>query len=331
MFKSDVLKSRVLDLFKQASSKDGLILDIFQYQISNNPILRSFVDKTGRNTKPTTISEVSFLPISFFKTHEIKTGIWKEQAIFKSSGTTGLSTSRHFVKDLEWYQNIATMIFQNHVSELAEVLILGLLPHYLERGDSSLVYMVKSFMDSTDQAPAFYLDDFEGIIHLLQAQKKARKKTILFGVSYALLDLAEGNNIDDPRLTIIETGGMKGRKKEMVRTELHAEISKGFPSSPIYSEYGMTELLSQSYARGNEFKLPKTLEVFISELNDPFQEQVKGKTGRINVIDLANIDTCSFISTDDLGRMTGDQSFEVLGRIDNSLFRGCNLLYTPRA
>ncbi len=328
MFTSDNLKSRVLELFNDDSSKDELILDIFQYQCRNNPLLRSFVDKTGRNQNPTAINELSFLPISFFKSETIKTGSWVEERIFQSSGTTGTNTSKHFVNDLGWYHTIAQKIFQDHVCQLGDVLIVGLLPNYLERGNSSLVNMVKNFMDQSDQKPAFYLNDFEGIMHLLQAQKLANNKTILFGVSYALLDLAATNVWDDPQLTIIETGGMKGRRKEMVRSELHAEINKGFPSSPIYSEYGMTELLSQAYAKGNEFNQSKTMEVFITELNDPFYEQQPGKTGRINIIDLANIDTCAFISTDDLGRKLTDDTFQVLGRIDNSLFRGCNLLYT---
>lgn len=328
MFTSDHLKSTVLELFTQDSSKDELILDIFQYQVRNNPLLRSFVDKTGRKLNPNTIQELSFLPISFFKSHEVRTGKWTEHSIFQSSGTTGLNTSRHLVKDLEWYHAIAKHIFQEHVTALGDVLILGLLPNYLERGNSSLVNMVKNFMDASNQEPAFYLNDFEGILHLLKAQKKENKNTILFGVSYALLDLATHCILDDPQLTIIETGGMKGRRKEMVRSELHTEIRQGFPSSPIYSEYGMTELLSQAYAKGNVFSMSKTMEVFISELNDPFHEQRMGKTGRINIIDLANIDTCSFISTDDLGRKITDDTFEVLGRIDNSLFRGCNLLYT---
>jgi len=243
-----------------------------------------------------------------------------------SSGTTGSQTSSHKVKDLSWYQSISQKIFEQQYGALSEATVLGLLPSYLERNNSSLVYMVDHFMKLTGKEKGFYLNDFSALADQLNALKSTGEKVFLFGVSFALFDFAQQYEIDMPQLHIIETGGMKGRAKEMVRSELHAEIKKGFPSSVIHSEYGMTELLSQAYANGNMFKTNPSLHVMCREIGDPFAEAKKGKTGVLNIIDLANVDTISFIATEDLGRCY-DDGFEVLGRVDNSMARGCNLLY----
>lgn len=326
MFSEHTLKSAVEGLFDNPLHKDELIFDLFQYQLANNPLFAAFVDSINGNKSPKSLSELSFLPISFFKTHAIQSGIWKPQTSFASSGTTGSKTSKHLVKDLSWYQSISRKIFESHYGSLSKATILGLLPSYLERNNSSLVYMVDHFMDLTGKGKGFYLNDFNSLSEQLYRLRKSEEKVFLFGVSFALLDFAHEHEIDMSNLCIIETGGMKGRAKEMVRSELHAAIKKGFPSSEIHSEYGMTELLSQAYANGNMFDVNPSMHVICRELGDPFAEAKKGKTGILNIVDLANVDTISFIATEDLGRQHGD-TFEVLGRVDNSMARGCNLLY----
>ena len=320
------LKSAIGGLFDDPAHKDELIFDLFQYQLTNNPLFKAFVDSINGNKSPKSLSELSFLPISFFKTHTIQSGKWTAETSFASSGTTGSKTSIHQVKDLAWYRLISQKIFEQHYGPLEGATVLGLLPSYLERSNSSLVYMVDHFMSLTHQPKAFYLNDFEALANKLKSLKNSNQPVFLFGVSFALLDFVQEYKIDIPELIIIETGGMKGRAKEMVRTELHAHIKNGFPSSQIHSEYGMTELLSQAYANGNLFKTNPTMHLLCRELGDPFAEAKRGKTGVLNIIDLANIDTISFIETEDLGRCYKD-SFEVLGRVDNSMVRGCNLLY----
>ena len=320
------LKSAIQALFRNPSHKDELIFDLFQYQLTNNHLFASFVDAINGNKSPQSLADLSFMPISFFKSHIVQTGRWKPETSFSSSGTTGAKTSTHLIKDLSWYQDISQKIFEHQYGPLEDAIVLGLLPSYLERNNSSLVYMVDHFMALTGLPKTFYLNDFDSLYAKLKEVKNSNKKIYLFGVSFALLDFAQQYLIDLPELTIIETGGMKGRAKEMIRSELHNEIQKAFPTSQIHSEYGMTELLSQAYANGNQFKTNPTLELICREISDPFAEAKRGKTGILNIIDLANIETISFIETEDLGRCHED-SFEVLGRVDNSMARGCNLLY----
>lgn len=327
MFSREKLIQSVYALFDNPSHKDELILELFQYQIDNNPLFRSFVASINRSMSPSNINEVSYLPISFFKSHSIRSGEWNEELIFSSSGTTGTNTSKHYVRDASIYHKVCKGIFQKAYGSLDDKIVLALLPSYLEREDSSLVHMVHYFMEESLEQNNFYLNNFEDLANKLNALKDEKVDVILFGVSFALLDFARKFEINNSNLTIIETGGMKGRAKELVRSELHAEIKKGFPLSEIHSEYGMTELLSQAYANGNEFRQNPSMHISCREIGDPFTEVKRGKTGILNIIDLANIDSISFIATEDLGRINADGSFEVLGRVDNSLARGCNLLY----
>ena len=317
----------VYNLFDEPSSKDELILQLFQYQIKNNPTLLSFVDSINATKCPRSLDELSYLPISFFKSHQIKTGDWKEELSFASSGTTNQNTSSHLVRDTALYQRVSKSIFEKKYGSLKNKIVLGLLPSYLERQDSSLVFMVNYFMQQADRPGAFYLNNFEELNSKLLKLIDSNQEIILFGVSFALLDFAKNYQCLNSNLTIIETGGMKGRAKEMIRQELHEEIRKGFPKAKIHSEYGMTELLSQAYANGIRFSPSESMHVTCREIGDPFTEVKRGKTGVLHIIDLANIDSLAFIATEDLGRIHEDGSFEVLGRADNSLARGCNLLY----
>jgi len=326
MLSTNELKSAIQGLFTNPTHKDEVIFDLFQYQLHNNQLFADFVDSVNGNKSPKSLDELTFLPISFFKSHQIQTGNWESELEFASSGTTGNKTSRHLIRASSWYQAISQDIFEQHYGVIKDSVILGLLPSYLERNNSSLVYMVDHFMKLAGSENGFFLNDFPALYDRLIELKKSNQKVFLFGVSFALLDFAKSFKVDMPQLTIIETGGMKGRAKEMVRSELHAEIKEAFPSSEIHSEYGMTELLSQAYANGHLFKTNPTLEVICREIGDPFAEAKKGKTGILNLIDLANVDTISFIETEDLGRCFND-GFEVLGRVDHSMARGCNLLY----
>ena len=327
MLSREKLIQSIYGLFEDSSRKDELILELFQYQITNNPTFMAFVESINANKCPETLDQLSYLPISFFKTHQLKTKLWEPSLTFSSSGTTGKNTSKHFVKEPAIYRQISKNIFENKYGALKDKVILGLLPSYLERQDSSLVYMVNYFMEESAEECSFYLDDFLALKARLDGLQNSGKEIILFGVSFALLDFAKEYRIENSNLIIIETGGMKGRAKEMIRSALHAEIKLGFPNAEIHSEYGMTELLSQAYAKGNKFDQAPTMHIGCREIGDPFTEVKKGKTGILNIVDLANVDSLAFIATEDLGRCHEDETFEVLGRADNSIARGCNLLY----
>ncbi len=327
MLSREKLIQSIYGLFNDSSHKDELILELFQYQIKNNPIFLAFVESINATKCPTTLDQLSYLPISFFKTHQLKSKIWDDKLTFSSSGTTGTNTSKHFVKDPSIYHRVSKEIFENSYGALKDKVILGLLPSYLERQDSSLVYMVNYFMEQSAEECSFYLDNFQVLKERLDQLQDTGKDIVLFGVSFALLDFAKKYKIQNTNLIIIETGGMKGRAKEMIRSSLHSEIKLGFPNASIHSEYGMTELLSQAYANGEKFETPPTMQMSCREIGDPFTEVRKGKTGILHIVDLANIDSLAFIATEDLGRCYEDQSFEVLGRADNSIARGCNLLY----
>jgi hypothetical protein len=310
-------------------SFENIALSLFRFQAKNNLIYNHYL----RNLKvdPATVhslDRIPFLPISFFKTHSVVTGQWTPEEKFTSSGTTGINTSRHFVQSLSFYRNHSEKIFETFFGPLQDYHILALLPSYLEREGSSLIYMVDHFLKkSLSPYGGFYLDDTDSLLSKIDRIKKSDRKVLLLGVSFALLDLAEKEQIDLSDCIIMETGGMKGRRAELTREELHGVLKKGFNVDRIYSEYGMTELLSQGYSFGEGvFNAPASMKILIRDLNDPFFALENDKTGLINVVDLANIYSCAFIETQDLGRTHQNGSFEVLGRMDNSDVRGCNLL-----
>jgi phenylacetate-coenzyme A ligase PaaK-like adenylate-forming protein len=314
----------------QSFDFEAAALELFRFQAANNPVYKAYLQNLKINPEAiSTIEKIPFLPIEFFKTQEVKTGIFEPEVIFKSSGTTQQERSQHFVADLNFYIKNAENIFREFYSPLEDFVFLALLPSYLEQGDSSLVAMVDHFIkDSGQNEPGFYLYQLDELKNAIQKTKKTNKQVVLFGVTYALLDLAETTESTDlSDVVIMETGGMKGRRREMIREELHDTLKKAFNVSSIHSEYGMTELLSQAYSKGNGiFYTPKTMRILLRDLNDPFEISTNLRSGGINVIDLANIDSCAFIETKDIGKLHPDGSFEVLGRFDNSDIRGCNLL-----
>ncbi len=325
------LKSIEEQLFRISKPEEfnALSLEIFHFQYANNDIYRQFVDFLKVN--PFNVQEytqIPFLPIEFFKAHQVTTTRFKPEAVFTSSGTTGQQTSTHEVKSLALYEKSFKKTFQHFFGKTREMVILALLPSYLEREGSSLVYMAdKLIQDSAYEESGFYLDNLQELADQLQALQKKQIPTVLIGVTYALLDLAEQFPIAFPELILMETGGMKGRRKEMVRSDLHAQLSQAFQVKHICSEYGMTELLSQAYApKKGVFLTPPWMKVMVRDTNDPLSYLEQGRTGGLNIIDLANLYSCSFIATKDLGKAYAHGGFEVLGRFDNSDIRGCNLL-----
>jgi hypothetical protein len=275
-----------------------------------------------------TVADIPFLPIQFFKTKRIYFGRQLPEAIFTSSGTSGMSTSHHYVRDLSIYKNSFRMGIHEFYGDIREYCILALLPSYLEREGSSLIYMVQDLI-SMSQHPdsGFYLHNLDELAEKLQRLDDSGTKIILLGVSFALVDLASQYSLSLKNTVVMETGGMKGKRKEMIRGELHTLLQTGLGVSTIHSEYGMTELLSQAYSTGNGlFKTPPWMRILVRDMEDPFTIQPPEKTGGINVIDLANIYSCSFIATQDLGKMHREGTFEILGRFDHSDIRGCNLM-----
>lgn len=306
-----------------------LTLEVFRFQYHHNPVYRQFAD--GLEANPDTVKavrDIPFLPIEFFKTHRVICGRFAPEAVFESSGTTGTNTSRHFVKSLALYEKSLLEGFRLFFGAPENFVFLALLPSYLERNGSSLVHMADRLIRlSGHPESGFYLYDYEKLAQTLHSLKKQKKKVILLGVTYALLDLAEQYPMDFPELIVMETGGMKGKRREMVREELHGILQKAFGVKAIYSEYGMTELLSQAYSKGQGlFSTPPWMRVLIRDVNDPLSYVPTGKSGGINVIDLANLYSCAFLATQDLGKYHPGGRFEVLGRFDNSDVRGCNLL-----
>jgi phenylacetate-coenzyme A ligase PaaK-like adenylate-forming protein len=326
-FNSDTFIQQIFD--SKITNFADLALKLFDFQYSNNPLFYQYIFGLNIKNKINTIDEIPFLPIEFFKSQEIKTGIFNSDTIFSSSGTTGTINSKHFIKDIAIYRSSYTKAFQNFYGDVKDYCILALLPSYIERGGSSLVYMFENLIKETSHpSSAFYLNDFKKLHQTLLQLKSQNQKTILVGVTFALLDFVETFQIDFPELIVMETGGMKGRKKEIVREEIHQILKESFAVSAIHSEYGMTELLSQAYSKGEgKFICPPWMKIIITDANDPFQIVANGKSGIINVIDLANIHSCAFIKTEDVGVKFQNESFEVLGRLDNSDIRGCSLLY----
>ena len=307
----------------------SLALEVFQYQASKNPVYQSFLKLLKVNTASVNrLTDIPFLPISLFKSHTIITGNHTPKITFSSSGTTGQQTSSHHIIDPDFYTQNAISGFAHFYGPVENYCILALLPAYLERRGSSLVYMAKQFIQrSKYPASGFYLDDLKGLSQQLAHQQAEGIPTLLIGVSFALMDLAEQFPQDLSKITIMETGGMKGRRKEITRAALHQTLNTAFQTTKIHSEYGMTELLSQAYSQGDEwFDGGTTMRVLAREINDPFNYVKMGRTGVLNVVDLANVNSCSFVATEDLGQVDQDNRFRVLGRLDASDIRGCNLM-----
>jgi hypothetical protein len=303
-----------------------IALETFQFQVEKCGVYKMFCESILKKT-PCEIKEIPFLPISFFKTHEIRIDSKKDvEHTFYSSGTTGENRSKHLILNTRIYEESFLNTYRKFIGNPDDQVILALLPNYIEQGNSSLVYMVDSLIKHTkSDLSGFLLNNLDAIEEKYTQALFSGKKVVIFGVSYALLDLAE-KNIDLSEAFIIETGGMKGRRKELTKEELHSLLIDGLKVPFISSEYGMTELLSQAYSNKNGlFNTPSWMKILIRDLNDPFCYLENGKTGGINIIDLANLYSCSFISSQDLGKIEGN-SFRIMGRFDNSDIRGCNLM-----
>ncbi len=319
------------DIFHIASKKEfeKTTLKVFRHQYDNNTVYRQFcvfLKKDKTNVK--SITQIPFLPIQFFKSHEVLSSTEPVQITFTSSGTTGSNTSKHFVTDLNYYENSYRLGFSQFYGNIEDYVVLALLPSYLEREGSSLIYMVEDLIEKSNQPESgFYLNNYDELIEKLTRLDSEGQNVILIGVTFALLDLVEQQKFNLKNTIIMETGGMKGRRKEMIREELHEVLCTGFGVSEIHSEYGMTELLSQAYSLGQGvFECPNWMQILVRDTEDALTYVANGKTGGINVIDLANINSCSFIATQDLGKIVGNNAFEVLGRFDHSDIRGCNLM-----
>ena len=321
-------KNSIFNIQSEADFK-ATALDVFKFQFEHNSVYRSFCDLLYIHPSTvTTIEQIPFLPIEFFKTHTIVSTNKPAEATFTSSGTTGSVLSKHHVCDLEVYKQSFRSGFKSFYGNIEDYTILALLPSYLEREGSSLVYMANDMIEQSKQPESgFYLHDLEALKNTLIALETKGKKTLLMGVSYALLDLIEAHSFELKHTIIMETGGMKGQRKELVKSELHAILKQGFGVETIHSEYGMTELLSQAYSKGEGvFDTPPWMKILTRDPEDALSIQPIGKSGGVNIIDLANINSCAFIATQDLGKIKPDGSFEILGRFDQSDIRGCNLM-----
>lgn len=318
----------IFQLHTEAAFED-MAFNIFKFQFENNVVYRSFCDLLYINPSDvTSLKEIPFLPIQFFKTHDILSSNQAIEKTFTSSGTTGSTTSKHHVTDLNIYEKSFNQGFKQFYGTIEDYTILALLPSYLERDGSSLIYMVDALIKQSKKPQSgFYLDNLSALKDTLTQLDSKGEKVMLIGVSFALLDLVETHPFQLKNTLIMETGGMKGRRKELVREELHELLKKGFGVKQIHSEYGMTELLSQAYSKGNGvFECSKTMKVFARDTEDALTILDNNKTGGINIIDLANVNSCAFIATQDLGRVYKNGNFEIIGRFDNSDIRGCNLM-----
>jgi phenylacetate-coenzyme A ligase PaaK-like adenylate-forming protein len=305
-------------------------LEVFDYQYNKNTVYQDFINSLGKKQDSVkNLSDIPFLPAEFFRNHKIVTGDYPVEMIFESSGTTGTSPGKHFVIDSGLYEESFLNAFRIFYGDPSEYLIAALLPTYTERENSSLIYMTdKLIKKSRHPLSGFYKENIEDLMAAVKNAKYENQKTLLLGVSFALLDLAEKHSPDLSGVIVMETGGMKGRRKEIIRRELHSILKEKFNVLSIHSEYGMTELMSQAYSKGDGiFYCPPWMKVILRDPHDPLSVFAEtGKTGGINIIDLANINSCAFIATGDLGKLHEDGGFEVLGRFDNSDIRGCNLL-----
>ncbi len=326
------------DIFTIANAKqfEKIALKVFRFQYENNSVYREFCEllKVEKGSVKN-LQQIPFLPIQFFKSHKVVSNCNPIQETFTSSGTTGMITSKHLITDVTLYEESYRKGFSEFYGNIEDYTIIALLPSYLERSGSSLIYMVKDLIElSNNENSGFYLHNHEELLFKLKELNSLDKNIILIGVTYALLDLIEFAKATSFPLRelgnstiIMETGGMKGKRKEIIREELHEILCEGFGVSSIHSEYGMTELLSQAYSLGNGiFECPNWMNILIRDTEDALYYVATGKTGGLNVIDLANINSCSFIATQDLGKKYPNNSFEVLGRFDNSDIRGCNLM-----
>lgn len=328
------------EIFSAQINFEKTALDVFNLQAQHNSVYAGFIKHLGINPGSITgISQIPFLPVQFFKTKNITTAIAGSTirqptgTVFTSSGTTGMLTSHHHVTDISWYKTSYTRCFQHFYGPVNDYCILALLPSYLDRGGSSLVYMVNDLINLSNHAlSGFYLYDFGKLTKTINHLIAQKQKFILLGVTFALLDYAESNPTFSKEefaryATVMETGGMKGRRKEMIREEVHTFLSNRLGVAAVHSEYGMTELLSQAYSTGNGvFSTPSWMRILIRDVNDPFKMLDDNNAGGVNIIDLANINSCSFIATQDLGKKLGTETFEITGRFDNSDLRGCNLM-----
>ena len=302
---------------------------MFRFQYDNNPVYHEFCKYLEiQKQQVKSLKQIPFLPIQFFKSHSVVSNQDPIEQTFTSSGTTGMTTSKHLVTAVSLYEESYRKGFSQFYGNIEDYVVLALLPSYLEREGSSLIYMVKDLIElSNNPESGFYLNQYDELISKLTELDRSGQNVILIGVTYALLDLIEKHRFDLKNTIIMETGGMKGKRREMIREELHELLCKGFGVTAIHSEYGMTELLSQAYSLGNgTFECPSWMQILIRDTEDALTYIDSGKTGGINVIDLANINSCSFIATQDLGKKNPNNSFEVLGRFDNSDIRGCNLM-----
>jgi phenylacetate-coenzyme A ligase PaaK-like adenylate-forming protein len=319
------------DIFAISSQKqfEKIALKVFRYQHESNLVYREFCDLLKvEPQKVKALEQIPFLPIQFFKSHAVVSNTNMVQKTFTSSGTTGTITSKHLVTDTSIYEESYQKGFSQFYGNIEDYVVLALLPSYLEREGSSLIYMVEDLIQlSNHDESGFYLHNHDELIKKLTELDQSGQNVILIGVTFALLDLIEKHQFQLQNTIIMETGGMKGRRKEMIREELHQQLCKGFGVTAIHSEYGMTELLSQAYSLGEGvFECPSWIQILLRDTEDALTYIPQGKTGGINVIDLANINSCSFIATQDLGKKNPNNSFEVLGRFDNSDIRGCNLM-----
>lgn len=326
----DTFKSFELLLpFVNADTFDEIALRLFRFQSQANRLYARYLQ--ALQVEPSSVSEISqipFLPIRFFKEHLLKTGTWQEEAFFESSGTTGILTSRHAVFSLQRYVEEAAISFESEFGPLKNFHLLAILPSYLERSNSSLIAMIDYFIKRTESLhSAFYLHNQKQLVEDVAQLKKSNRTVIVWGVTYALLDIAENFSPDWHNVLVFETGGMKGKRQEITREQLHEKLKSSLKIDKVFSEYGMTELLSQAYTKGGNLFYPsKMMKIVIREVTDPFRKGLEKQTGGINVIDLANFRTISFIETEDLGKIDKNGNFEVIGRLDNSDIRGCNLL-----
>lgn len=321
-------KNSIFNIQSEADFK-ATALEVFKFQFDHNAVYRSFCDLLYKHPSDVrSLEQIPFLPIEFFKTHTIISTNKPTEATFTSSGTTGSIVSKHHVVDLDVYKQSFRTGFESFYGTIENYTVLALLPSYLEREGSSLVYMANDMiLQSKQPESGFYLHDLEALKNTLTSLEAKGQKTLLIGVSYALLDLIEAYSFELKHTIVMETGGMKGQRKELVKSELHALLKQGFGVDTIHSEYGMTELLSQAYSKGGGvFKTPPWMKVLTRDPEDALSIQPIGKSGGINIIDLANINSCAFIATQDLGKIRSDGTFEILGRFDQSDIRGCNLM-----
>lgn len=323
------LPDRVINMDDKAF--EAVALQIFRFQSQNNQVYRSYIEHLDLNPPEINgIQMIPYLPIELFKSRKIVTGTWEPEMVFTSSGTGKSATSKHYMRNLSYYHEICSKIFEEFYGPPDRYHILALLPSYLERTGSSLVNMLNHLIEeSKSKHSGFYLKDYRRLMDQLRIlRRKKDRKLMLWGVSFALLDLAEMMELDLSGSIIIETGGMKGKREEIVREELHERLKASFGGVEIHSEYGMAELSSQAYmARGGRFTTAPWMKVLVRDISDPFNYLPPGRVGGINVIDLANVHSCAFIETQDLGSVDDHGMFTVLGRLDNADIRGCNLLY----